>query len=31
MSKHYIELLKHILDECEYIQDVIASEINKSN
>lgn len=31
MSKHYIELLKHILDECNFIQDVITSEITKDS
>lgn len=29
MSKHYIEILKHILDECNYIQDTITIEISK--
>ena len=29
MSKHYIEILKHILDECNYIQDTITLEISK--
>ena len=29
MSKHYVELLKHILDECIFIQDVITSETTK--
>jgi hypothetical protein len=29
MPKHYIELLKHILDECNYIQNVITPEITK--
>ena len=27
MPKHYIELLRHILDECNYIQDTITSKI----
>lgn len=27
MSKYYIELLRHILDECNYIQDTITPEI----
>ncbi|MCK4661910.1 MAG: DUF86 domain-containing protein [Bacteroidales bacterium] len=31
MSKHYVELLKHILDECKFIQDVIASEMTKND
>jgi len=31
MSKHYIELLKHILDECNFIQDVITSELTKND
>ena len=31
MSKHYLELLKHILDECNFIQDVITSEITKND
>ena len=31
MSKHYIELLKHILDECNFIQDVITPEITKND
>ena len=31
MSKHYIELLKHILDECIFIQGVIKPEITKNN
>ena len=29
MPKHYIELLKHILDECNYIQSVITPQITK--
>ena len=31
MPKHYIELLKHILDECNYIRDVITDEITKND
>ena len=31
MSKHYVELLKHIRDECIFIQDVITSETTKDN
>ncbi len=27
MHKHYIELLRHILDECNYIRDTITTEI----
>ena len=27
MPKHYIELLRHVLDECNYIQDTITSKI----
>ena len=29
MSKHYIELLKHILDECNFIQETITANITK--
>ena len=29
MSKHYIEILKHILDECNYIQNTITEKISK--
>ena len=29
MPKHYVELLKHILDECNFIQDAITSEMTK--
>ncbi|OQX79822.1 MAG: DUF86 domain-containing protein [Bacteroidetes bacterium 4484_249] len=29
MPKHYTELLKHILDECNFIQDEITPEITK--
>lgn len=28
MSKHYVELLKHILDECNFIQETISPEIS---
>ena len=28
MSKHYVELLKHILDECNFIQGTISPEIS---
>lgn len=31
MSKHYIELLKHILDECNFIHAVITPEITKND
>ncbi len=27
MPKHYIELLKHILDECNFIQETIPSDL----
>ena len=30
MSKHYLEILKHILDECVFIQSVITPDITKS-
>jgi uncharacterized protein with HEPN domain len=30
MSKHYIELLKHILDECKFIQSTITPEKSKN-
>ncbi len=29
MPKHYIELLKHILDECNFIQEAITADIKK--
>lgn len=31
MSKHYVELLKHIFDECKFIQSVITSEMTKND
>ena len=31
MPKHYIKLLKHILDECNFILDVITAEITKND
>ncbi len=31
MSKHHLEILKHILDECDFIQDTITPETTKAN
>ncbi len=31
MSKHYTELLRHILDECDYILSVITPQTTKDN
>ena len=31
MSKHYLEILKHILDECDFIQNVITPDITKAD
>ncbi len=29
MPKHFVEILKHILDECYFVQDTITSEITE--